>query len=57
MKRGLLLKVIAAHGCTLVRHGKRHDIYINPRTQKTERIPRHADINETLAKRIIKNLS
>jgi hypothetical protein len=57
MKRGLLLKIISAHGCILVRHGKKHDIYINPRTQKTDRIPRHPDINEVLAKHIIKNLS
>jgi hypothetical protein len=57
MKRGLLLKIITAHGCVLVRHGKKHDIFINPRTQKSDRIPRHPDINEILAKHIIKNLS
>jgi predicted RNA binding protein YcfA (HicA-like mRNA interferase family) len=57
MKKGALLKVLYAHGCVFVGHGKKHDVYKNPRTGKTERVPRHPDINENLAKQIIKNLS
>jgi hypothetical protein len=57
MKRGELLKRIKAQGCIFVKHGKKHDVYINPRTGVEERVPRHNKINETLAGVIIKNLS
>jgi len=57
MKKGELLKRIKAQGCIFVKHGKKHDVYMNPRTGMEERIPRHSDINEELAKVIIKNLS
>jgi len=57
MKRGALLKKIKALGCVFVKHGKKHDVYKNPRTGFEERIPRHTDINENLAKHIIRNLS
>jgi len=57
MKRGALLKKIKAIGCVFVKHGKKHDVYKNPRTGFEERIPRHIDINENLAKHIIRNLS
>ena len=57
MKRGELLKRLNAYGCVFVKHGKKHDVYKNPRTGIEERIPRHNDINENLAKHIIKNLS
>jgi hypothetical protein len=57
MKRGELLKRIKAQGCVFVKHGKKHDVYKNPRTRVEERVPRHNDINEILASVIIKNLS
>ena len=57
MKNGMLIKILRTQGCVFVKHGKKHDVYLNPRTGKTERIPRHSDINEILAKHIIKNLS
>ena len=57
MKRGELLKCIKAQGCIFIKHGKKHDVYKNPRTGREGRIPRHNDINEILANVIIKNLS
>jgi hypothetical protein len=57
MKKGLLLKRLKAQGCIFVKHGKKHDVYRNPRTGIEERIPRHNDINENLANHIIENLS
>ncbi|MCL2720700.1 MAG: type II toxin-antitoxin system HicA family toxin [Treponema sp.] len=57
MKRNLLLKKIRKIGAIFVRHGGKHDIYVNPKTGKIEQVPRHADIDENLAKNIIKNLS
>jgi mRNA interferase HicA len=57
VKRQKLLKLLEQHGCTLLRHGKKHDIYHNPESGASEPVPRHADINEQLAKRIIKALT
>jgi hypothetical protein len=57
MKRGELLKRLKAQGCIYVKHGKKHDVYKNPRTGVEDRVPRHNDINEILACVIIKNLS
>lgn len=57
MKRKDLLKKLAAMNCQLVRHGGNHDWYINPETQKAQAIPRHNEIDEYLAKAIIKALS
>ena len=57
MKRGALLKKLKAQGCIFVKHGKKHDVYKNPRTGIEERVPRHNGINENLANHIIANLS
>ena len=57
MKKGALLKRIKAQGCVFVKHGKKHDVYKNPRTGIEERVSRHNDINENLANHIIANLS
>jgi len=43
-------------GCVLARHGSKHDWYTNPRTKQSQPVPRHAEINENLAKSIIKKL-
>jgi len=57
MKRNLLLKLIRKQGAVFVRHGSKHDIYLNPKTGRIEQVPRHSDIEENLAKNIIKNIS
>jgi mRNA interferase HicA len=41
----------------LLRHGGRHDIYHNPKNGRSEPIPRHREVNEILAKRIIRRLT
>ena len=56
MKRNLLLKRIRKQGAVFVRHGSKHDIYENPQTGVIEQIPCHTDIEENLAKHIIKRL-
>ena len=43
-------------GCFLVRHGGHHDWYINPQSKQSQPVPRHNEINENLAKSIIKKL-
>jgi mRNA interferase HicA len=57
MKRKELIKRITAVGCVLVRHGNRLDLYRNPKTSKKQPVPRHIEIDEDLAKHIIKELS
>ena len=57
MKRKDLLKKLAELGCTLARHGSNHDWYTNPNTQTSQAVPRHNEIDEYLAKTIIKALS
>jgi hypothetical protein len=43
-------------GCLLIRHGGKHDWYQNPKTKISQPIPRHREINELLARHIIKLL-
>jgi predicted RNA binding protein YcfA (HicA-like mRNA interferase family) len=57
MKKNKLIKILRKHGCVFVEHGRKHDVYKNPATEKTERVPRHTDVDEHLAWQIIKNLS
>ena len=57
MKRLDLICRLEKVGCVLFRHGGRHDIYHNPKTGNSEPVPRHREINEVLAKRIIRRLS
>ncbi|MBP6702609.1 MAG: type II toxin-antitoxin system HicA family toxin [Vicinamibacteria bacterium] len=57
MKRRDLIKTLEDMGCSLVRHGGRHDWYTNPNTKQSQPVPRHTEINERLARSIIKKLS
>lgn len=57
MKRKDLTDSIENLGCVLIRHGAKHDIYHNPKTGMTQPIPRHREINEILAKKILRDLS
>ena len=56
MKRRELVKALEDMGCTLVRRGGRHDWYTNPNTKQSQPVPRHNEINEQLAKAIIRKL-
>jgi len=57
MKRKELIKRLSGLGCILVRRGGRHDLFKNPSTGKQQPVPRHTEIDEHLAKHIIKELS
>ena len=52
MKNRELVKKLEAAGFSLERHGNNHDIYT--RGLDEEQIPRHKEINERLAKAIIR---
>ena len=57
MKRHDLVKRLEQSGCVLLRHGGKHDIYHNPQNGRSEPVPRHREINENLARRIIRRLT
>jgi mRNA interferase HicA len=56
MKRVDLIKAIHAMGCELIRHGGKHDWYRNPTTRVSQAVPRHREIKERLAQKIIHSL-
>jgi predicted RNA binding protein YcfA (HicA-like mRNA interferase family) len=41
MTHNELIRRLKRAGCTLVRHGTRHDIWFSPITGKTAPVPRH----------------
>ena len=52
MKRTVLLKKMENGGFVFERHGSNHDIYVRDGVKET--IPRHNEIDERLAKAILK---
>ena len=57
MKRKHLIKKIVSKGCVLLSHGSSHDLYQNSSTGKKQPVPRHSEIDEYLARHIIKELA
>jgi len=57
MKRRDLIKELETVGCIFIRHGGEHDWYTNPKTKRSQPVPRHREINDYLAKSIIRKLS
>lgn len=57
MKRRDLIRRLEEMGCVLTRHGGKHDFYTNHKTKNSQPVPRHSEINERLARAIIKKLS
>ena len=41
MTAGEMVRLLKKHGCKLIRHGARHDIWMNPETGGMAEIPRH----------------
>ncbi|MFN0166929.1 MAG: type II toxin-antitoxin system HicA family toxin [Bryobacteraceae bacterium] len=56
MKRTDLIRKLEETGCQLIRHGGKHDWYENPQTRVAQPVPRHREVNETLARHILKKL-
>ena len=57
MKKQELLKILNQMGVVFVRHGKKHDIYLQPATKIETAVPRHDEIKNFTAKIIIQTLS
>lgn len=43
--------------CVLIRHEGKHDWYRNQKTKISQPVPRHREINDNLAKHILKMLT
>ena len=56
MKRRDLEKRLRHSGCYLKREGAAHSLWINPSTGVVEAVPRHNEVKEPLAWKIIKRL-
>ena len=52
VKRKILIDLFEKNGWTLKRHGAGHDIYVKGSERET--VPRHSDIDEMMARAIIK---
>lgn len=56
MKRHVLLSHLQAQGCRVRREGAKHSVYENPANGKTSTVPRHAEIDDFLARKICRDL-
>ncbi|MCX6935467.1 MAG: type II toxin-antitoxin system HicA family toxin [Verrucomicrobia bacterium] len=57
MKRRDLIQKLDQAGAVLIRHGGKHDWYQQPQTKLCQPVPRHNEINEHLARSILRKLS
>jgi mRNA interferase HicA len=48
---------LEAAGAVLILNGAERDIFHNPATGATQPVPRHREINELLARKILRNLA
>jgi len=56
LKREAFLRELDKTGGVLKRRGRRHDLYLNPRTGLVAPVPRHQEIKNTLCSLIRKQL-
>ena len=56
MKRREFVRQLKRAGCVLLRRGSRHDIYLNPNTAMRQPVPRHTELDNSLARHIRKYL-
>ena len=57
MKRRELERRLRVAGCYLKREGSSHSLWIKPKNGVIEAVPRHKEIKEPLANKILKNLN
>ena len=57
MKRYELIHHLERQGCRLEREGRRHTIYANPVKSVKAPVPRHAEIDNRLARKICQQLA
>jgi predicted RNA binding protein YcfA (HicA-like mRNA interferase family) len=57
LKRTDLVRRLKQMGCEMVRHGSGHDWWRNPETGAAQPVPRHREVNEQLARKILRTLA
>lgn len=56
MKRKDLIRHLEKNGCTFLREGPRHTVYVNRKEKRVSTVPRHKEINDYLCQKICKDL-
>lgn len=56
MNNRAFIRELVSNGCYLRRHGKRHNLYVNPRNGRISAVPRHPEIKDSLCRLIRKQL-
>lgn len=56
MKRHAVERLLRKNGCIVFREGGRHTVWYNSATGKTSTVPRHAEINDDLVRKICNDL-
>ena len=56
MKRKELERKLRRAGCLLKREGASHSLWVNPRNGVMEAVPRHQEIKDLLARKILRAL-
>jgi predicted RNA binding protein YcfA (HicA-like mRNA interferase family) len=57
MKRKQFIKYLNQHKCGFIKHGKKHDKYLNATNGKRTVIPLHAELDDYLCELICKQLN
>ena len=55
MKRRSLIRALLDCGAEFVREGGKHSVYRNPRTSVLLEVPRHTEVPEYLARKLIRD--
>jgi len=56
VKQKAFLKELRKAGCIFLRHGSRHDLYLNPANGRKAPVPRHTEIKNSLCRLIREQL-
>jgi len=56
MKRNDLIKHLQKEGCTFVREGAKHSVFFNALTKRSSTVPRHSEVDNSLARKICQDL-
>ena len=56
MKRVDLIKHLLKNGCVFMREGAKHSVFFNPNLKRISTVPRHNEIHDFLAKKILRDL-
>ncbi|MDO8466775.1 MAG: type II toxin-antitoxin system HicA family toxin [bacterium] len=56
MKKRDLVRHLLKCGCVFVREGAKHSVFFNPELKRVSTVPRHAEVNNFLVKKICRDL-